>query len=706
MSDRARVKFAWIAFAGTSLIMVAAIALMALSRSSGIPRGGDSGWRGEIVFLASFYPWVLVGGLIAIRIPRNRIGLIFLAVGFAWGLSELLTTYGEFGLIEHPGLPGAAVVTALTSWVPGVMLVGTFSILLFPDGRLPSRRWRPWAWVCGIVMTIVTLAVAVAPGRLQVGSSARFIDNPLALSWVNFNGPLGIVVLLVPACILGSAWSMIVRYRRSSGDERLQLKWLATAAAVIASVYLVAMAGSIGFSWDAGAPYWVGIVQAVAVLSFCLIPIAAGFAILRYHLYDIDVVINKTLVYGSLAALITGFYIAVVVGIGQVLGSQGQPNVWLSIAATAVVAFAFQPVRERVQHIANRLVYGKRATPYEVLSRFSGRLAAVQGLDELAPRMARVLAEGIGARRVDVWVLVDGMFFHEGSWPDADADGNSNAGAGQRFGPIPAPPGDLPRIDGVTRLVGVRHQGELLGAIAVTKPPGEALSRVDAALLEDLAAQSGVVLRNIRLAEELRASRARIVAAGDTERRRLERNIHDGAQQKLIALSMAAASVRARAKERSEKAAAILGESIEELKAALQEIRELARGIHPSILTNQGLGPALEGLAERSSVPVTLRTELNGRAPETVEATAYFAVSEALANVAKYAHASRVGVDAARENGSLVVEVTDDGIGGADPEAGSGLRGLLDRVSAVGGRLDVDSPPGRGTTVRVTLPCG
>jgi signal transduction histidine kinase len=246
----------------------------------------------------------------------------------------------------------------------------------------------------------------------------------------------------------------------------------------------------------------------------------------------------------------------------------------------------------------------------------------------------------------------------------------------------------------------------LLGAIAVTKPPGEALSRVDAALLEDLAAQSGVVVRNIRLAEELRASRARIVAAGDTERRRLERNIHDGAQQKLIALSMAAASVRARAKERSEKAAAILGESIEELKAALQEIRELARGIHPSILTNQGLGPALEGLAERSSVPVTLRTELNGRAPETVEATAYFAVSEALANVAKYAHASRVGVDAARENGSLVVEVTDDGIGGADPEAGSGLRGLLDRVSAVGGRLDVDSPPGRGTTVRVTLPCG
>jgi signal transduction histidine kinase len=699
LSDRALRRIGWIAFVGTTLLMVAAIALMALSRSSGIPRGGDSGWRGEIVFLASFYPWVLVGGLIATRIPRNRIGLIFMAVGFAWGLSELLTTYGEFGLIEHPGLPEAAVVTALTSWVPGVMLVGTFSILLFPDGRLPSRRWRPWAWICGIVMTIVALGVAVAPGRLQVGSSARFIDNPLAVSWANFNGPLGFVVLLIPACILGCAWSMIVRYRRSGGDERLQLKWLATAAAIIASVYLVAMVGSIGFSWDAGAPYWVGVVQAVAVLSFCLIPIAAGFAILRYHLYDIDVVINKTLVYGSLAALITGFYIAVVVGIGHLAGPQNKPHVWLSIAATAAVAFAFQPVRERVQHIANRLVYGKRATPYEVLSRFSGRLAAVEGLDELAPRMARVLAEGIGARRVDVWVLVDGMLFHEGSWPDSDA-------GVARYGSIPAPPGDLPRIEGVTRLVGVRHQGELLGAIAVTKPPGEALSRVDAALLEDLAAQSGVVLRNIRLAEELRASRARIVAAGDTERRRLERNIHDGAQLQLVALSMAAASVRARVGERSDKAAAILGESIEELKAALQEIRALARGIHPSILTNQGLGPALESLAQRSSVPVTLRTELNGRAPETVEATAYFAVSEALANIAKYAHASRVGVNAARENGSLVVEVTDDGVGGADPEAGSGLRGLLDRVSAVGGRLDMHSPPGGGTTVRVTLPCG
>jgi signal transduction histidine kinase len=699
LSDRARTRFAWVAFVVTTLIFVAAIVLTAIGRSSGVPRGGDSGWRGELVFSLSLYPWVLVGGLIATRIPRNRIGLIFIAVGFAWGITELFTSYAQFGIIEHPRLPGAGVLLAVSSWVPGVMLVGTFSILLFPDGRLPSPRWRPLAWACGIVMTLVSIGVALAPGPLQVGSSARSIPNPLAVSWADFNGPLGLLVLLVPICILGCAWSMIVRYRGSRGDERLQLKWLATAAAIIALIYLVAMLGSIGLGWDNAVPLWLAVTQTMAILSFCLIPVAAGFAILRYHLYDIDVVINKTLVYGSLAALITGFYIAVVVGIGQLIGSHGTPNVWLSITATAVVAFAFQPVRERTQHIANRLVYGKRATPYEVLSRFSGRLAAVQGLDELAPRMARVLAEGIGARRVEVWVLVDGMLFHEGSWPASEA-------GVARYGPIAAPPGDLPRIDGVTRLVGVRHQGELVGAIAVTKPPGESLSGVDAALLEDLAAQSGVVLRNIRLAEELRASRARIVAAGDTERKRLERNIHDGAQQQLVALSMATAAVRTKVNSTSDKAAAILGETIEELKAALQEIRELARGIHPSILTNQGLGPALESLAERSSVPVTLRTELNGRVPETVEATAYFAVSEALANIAKYAHASRIGVDAARDNGSLVVEVTDDGVGGADPEAGSGLRGLLDRVSAVGGRLDVTSPPGGGTVVRVTLPCG
>jgi signal transduction histidine kinase len=430
-------------------------------------------------------------------------------------------------------------------------------------------------------------------------------------------------------------------------------------------------------------------------MSFGLIPIAAGIAVLRYRLYDIDVVINKTLVYGTLAAFITGVYIAIVVGVGALLGRGGRPSLGLSIVATVVVALAFQPVRERVQHLANRLVYGKRATPYEVLSTFSERLSAAYATDELLPRMARTLAEGVGGSRADVWLRVDGVLFHEATWP---ADGPLS-------GPIPAPGSDVPAIPDATHVAAVRHQGELLGALAVTKPPAEPLTPVESALLDDLAAQAGLVLRNVRLMEELRTSRQRIVVAQDEERRRLERDIHDGAQQQLITLSMAAASVRSRLDGTAPKAAELLDGSLAELRAALEEIRELARGIHPSILTNQGLPAALESLADRSLVPVSVSTNIGGRLPAPVEATAYFAVNEALANVAKYAGASAVDVSASRVDGHLTVLVHDDGVGGADPARGSGLRGLLDRVHAVGGRLEIDSPPGFGTTMRVTLPC-
>jgi signal transduction histidine kinase len=241
----------------------------------------------------------------------------------------------------------------------------------------------------------------------------------------------------------------------------------------------------------------------------------------------------------------------------------------------------------------------------------------------------------------------------------------------------------------------------------VRKAPGDPLTPPERELTEDVARQAALLLRNVRLVEELRASRERIVAAQDDERRRLERDIHDGAQQQLVTLSLA---TRLAQSELPEDAPAALNDllerAIDESKAALAELRELARGIHPRILTERGLPAAIRFLAERSPVPVTVEAETDGRLPEAIEATAYFAVSEALQNVAKYAKASRVTVTSARENGTLLVRVADDGVGGADPAKGSGLRGLVDRIDAVGGRLDVDSPPGEGTRVTVALPAG
>jgi signal transduction histidine kinase len=387
-------------------------------------------------------------------------------------------------------------------------------------------------------------------------------------------------------------------------------------------------------------------------------------------------------------------YVAIVVGIGTAIGSKR--NLALSILATAVVAVGFQPVRERIQRLANRLVYGERATPYEVLSEFSGRMAHAYATEDLLPRMARIVAEGTGAARVDIWLKIGPDLVPEASWPQRDG------------GPAPPTPrveDDAVTAEGADGAIAVRHQGEVLGLITVAKGPGEAIKPAESKLLEDLASQAGLVLRNVRLIEELRTSRQRLVRAQDEERRRLERNLHDGAQQHLVSIALVLRMAKTLLKPETEpQIADRLDQASEQLALALQELRELARGIHPAILTERGLGPALQSLAERSVVPATVEFLLDGRLPPDVEATAYFVVSEALANVGKYSQASAVQISAEHPDGELVIEVADDGIGGADASRGSGLRGLADRVAAVDGTLEIVSPPGQGTRLRVVLP--
>ena len=205
--------------------------------------------------------------------------------------------------------------------------------------------------------------------------------------------------------------------------------------------------------------------------------------------------------------------------------------------------------------------------------------------------------------------------------------------------------------------------------------------------------------------EELRASRARIVQAGDAERRRLERDLHDGAQSRLVALKLLLSSARLRARRGADDVDAMLGEAIDELDTSLSELRELARGIHPAVLTDHGLEPALQALASRAPVPVDVRADPEERLPGDVESAAYFVVSEALANVAKYAQATEAAVAVRRTDGRVTVDVTDDGIGGADVTRGSGLRGLADRVAALDGSLSVQSPVGGGTHLHAEIPC-
>jgi signal transduction histidine kinase len=271
------------------------------------------------------------------------------------------------------------------------------------------------------------------------------------------------------------------------------------------------------------------------------------------------------------------------------------------------------------------------------------------------------------------------------------------------------PPGFAERLraQGVNSVVAapITVSGRLWGAVSVSLTPPESFLPGSEERVGEFTRLVSLALANAEARADLAAQRARIVTAGDEERRRLERNLHDGAQQRLVSLSLSLRLAQTKLGSDPHAADELMSSASVELALALEELRELARGIHPAVLTERGLGPALESLANRATLPVELVELPEERLPSRVEAAAYYVVSEALANVGKYAEASAVSVRVAQQDGWAVVEVEDDGVGGADPSGGSGLRGLADRVEALEGRLAVESSPGIGTKVRAEIPC-
>jgi signal transduction histidine kinase len=502
--------------------------------------------------------------------------------------------------------------------------------------------------------------------------------------------------------VIGSLIGLVQRFRRSTGIERLQLRWLVTAASAVGVLYASALVLSWSSSWATDtAPGWMSTLQALTVASFGLIPIAIGISILRYRLFEIDVVINRAVLLGAMAIFITVVYVAIVVGVGALVGSQASPV--LSAAAAAIVALAFQPVRRRAQRFADRLVYGKRATPYEVLSEFSERLGNAYANEELLPRMARALAEGTGAARADVWVHIGDELRAEAVWPP-DAD---------RPEPLDADANTEGSLSSSSMREPVRHVGELLGALSITKKPGESITATEEKLVRDLAAQAGLVMRNVALTEqlmgtieELRASRQRLVTAQDEGRRRIERNLHDGAQQQIVALTVKLRLLGQLVDRDAEKAKSMASDLQSDANDALEQLRDLARGIYPPLLADQGLVAALEAQARKASVPTEVRSDGIGRYPQDTEAAVYFCVLEALNNVVKYAGATRAEVDLAQTDGHLSFAVVDDGQGfdTAETNYGTGVQGMADRLDAIGGNLRVISRKGEGTTIEGSIP--
>ncbi len=664
------------------------------------------GFAGGVILFCT--PGAIFGAMIVSRQPRNGVGwalllsCLFLAITSVAQVYTIRTTFvapGSLPLVWMPAWLGSWM------WAPGIAIVTIFVPLLFPDSSLPGRPAKLLFSLATLLVSvlIITAGTATFPGTgaVQVGPDAQ-LGGKYSL---NNLGVFGAIFSAIPLLALAALVRLGLRLRRSKGDQRLQFKWFVYACGIVVVGVAASAIGNI-FSPPSTTNEPTGalgqVTSAMLVASLVAIPIGAGISVLKYRLYDIDIVINRTIVYGLLAVLITAVYVGIVAGIGSLAHAAGGGNLALSIGATAIVAVAFQPLRTRLQRVANRLVYGKQATPYELLSAFGEGVAETYAEEEVLGRMARLLAEAADADGAAVWIKVGPSLRVAASWP-ADADGARA---------VSIDGADLPEMPAPTAIA-VRHQGELLGALTVTKRRGESLTPVETKLLDDLARQAGLVLRNAGLTESLKArladlreSRKRLVAAQDEERRRLERNLHDGAQQNLVALKVKLGLAKALAATDPEKASHVLDQLTADADDAIETLRDLARGIYPPLLADKGLAAALESQARKATVPVEVDPDGVGRYPQDIEAALYFCCLEALQNVQKYANASKATVSLSQSQGVLTASIHDDGAG-FDPgsaKKGSGLQNMEDRLDALGGSVSIESALGAGTRVTVRLP--
>jgi len=623
--------------------------------------------------------FAVVGALIVWRRPRNRIGWVCCGIGILWGLEEFVLGFSSYvAYAPHPAIPEASLWQWLSGWIwiPPVILTFCFLPFLFPNGEPVSPRWWSLAWVA-----LAGMAIGIA-GQMT-----------------------GMTVLSLPASSSTSSAAvlapvtLVIRYRRAPFEERQQIKWFAGAALVLAGLTVVAVAvsftvyhnGDVVFNPVGGTMLPLGLTGVAA---------AIGIAVLRYHLYDIGVLLRRALVYAALVALIGAIYLVLVVSVGTSIDAPTTDRA-LPFVVAAVVALIFQPVRTRLQRLANRLAYGRRASPYEVLATFSRHVSELYADEELTVRMARILAEGTEADRAEIWLRVGDELRLAASWPANRA----------REDRLPLEAGEPPAIADAAAAVPVRYQGELLGTVAVVKR--EDITPTETRLVNDLAHEAGLALKNERLAaelsqrlEELTVSRQRLVAAQDTERRRIERNLHDGAQQDLIALKLKLAAAQGMAEQDPRRTRELLEGLVADVSDAVETLRELARGIYPAVLADLGLAAALGAQAARAPLTVEVHADSVQRYPLEIEAAVYFCCLEALQNAVKHAHATTMVINVEELDGELRFTATDNGRGidVAKARGGSGIQNMMDRMAALRGSLDLQAQPGGGTEVSGRLP--
>jgi hypothetical protein len=404
---------AWLAWslATLSLIMfVANVALYIILPPSAQPpiTWGTGGLSIVFVFMVPFLAFPLVGALIASRRPHNPIGWICLAVGLFWMLNIMSGGYGIYGLLASPGsVPFPAAIGSQGEWMgpATVGLLGTYLILLFPDGRLPSAGWRPLAWLSGTVLVLVSIANALAPGPLPDLGGVR---NPFGLEgypWMS--GARDALNLLLSVCMLASVSSLVMRYRRSGGEVRQQIKWIAFAASVVAlGVSGAVVLGTFAAGTAGGThPLLIGLLEDAITLSFAGVPIAVGFAVLKYRLYNIDVIINRTLVYGSLTATLVALYFGGIVVLQRFFVLlTGKQSTLAVVASTLLIAALFTPLRRRIQSYIDRRFYRRKYDARKTLEAFSAKLRDETDLEALSDDLVAIVRETMQPAHVSLWL--------------------------------------------------------------------------------------------------------------------------------------------------------------------------------------------------------------------------------------------------------------------------------------------------------------
>jgi signal transduction histidine kinase len=629
-----------------------------------------------------------VGSLIASRRPQNPIGWIFCISALLWALGDLLLQYTSYAFITVPGsLPAGALLGVFGDWVRGMgwFLVLTFLLLLFPNGHLPSPRWRSLAWLIVGLLAAYSIALLFTPYPfVNIDPGLAAVRNPLGILVANdlFDRLANIILLLLYLTVLACIISVVLRFRQARGVERQQLKWFAygmTLCILVLIVIVIMMLSSVNAVPGAGYLFFLAVV---------CIPISAGIAILRYRLYDIDVLINRTLVYGLLTVSIVGMYVFVVGYLGALFRTGN--NLPISLFATGLVAVLFQPLRGLLQRGANRLMYGERDTPGKVISRLGQRLETTLAPDAVLPTIVETVAQALKLPYAAITLKQGGEFFIAASYGQAPEEG-------------------LVRLPLV-------YQNEQVGELLLApRAPGETFSSADHALLDDLARQAGVAASAVRLttdlqrlAGELQHSRTQLVTTREEERRRLRRDLHDGLGPALGSLTLQLDTARNLYKSDPPAADALLVDLKTQVQSAITDIRRLVYALRPPTLDELGLVSALREQLTRYRQPglsITLNApEYVPSLPAAIEVAMYRIAQEALTNVVRHAKAQHC-VLTLEVDDHVCLEVRDDGQGlPTDYRAGVGLTSMRERAAELGGTCAVVPVDAGGTRILVRLP--